>query len=194
MADAESPAELTEAELQAAERRRAALAHVRAFGDPILRSRAREVTEWGDEIRDQARKMAALMHDSQGIGLAAPQAGVANRVLVSRVLGDGPVRVLINPEFEWRGDEQEWMEEGCLSLPAVHVDVKRPVDIRVRARDEDGQPVLVEASGLEARVIQHEIDHLDGVLILDHAKRDQRKQAMKAMREALEEREAAAER
>jgi peptide deformylase len=82
--------------------------------------------------------------------------------------------------------EQEWAEEGCLSLPAVHVDVQRPVHVRVRAQDESGEDLLIEASGLEARVIQHEMDHLDGVLILDHAPRDQRKEAMRALREALD--------
>lgn len=192
MSEGGAPVEVTDAELESAERRRAALSQVRAFGDPILRSRAREVETFDDDLRAQACKMAALMHDSQGIGLAAPQAGIANRLLVYRVLGEGTVRVLVNPVYEWQGDEQEWLEEGCLSLPAVHVDVQRPVHVRLSAQDEHGQSVLVEASGLEARVIQHEIDHLDGVLILDRARRDQRKQAMKDLREALAAREAGA--
>ncbi len=93
--------------------------------------------------------------------------------------------MLVNPEIEWRGDEVETMEEGCLSLPGVGVEVERPVHVRVRAQDEHGAPLVVEASGLEARVIQHEVDHLDGVLILDRTIRDQRKQAMRAMREAM---------
>jgi peptide deformylase len=97
---------------------------------------------------------------------------------------DAPLGVLVNPELEFRSDEVETMEEGCLSLPAVSVEVERPVHVRVRAQDEHGAPVQVEASGLEARVIQHEIDHLDGMLILDRTTRDQRKQAMRAMREA----------
>jgi peptide deformylase len=179
----------TAEELEAAQRRRDALAHVRAFGDPILRSKAREVTSFDDDLRVQVMRMGALMHDAQGIGLAAPQVGIANRLLVYRVMTTGSLRVLVNPLVEWASETTEWMEEGCLSLPAVHVDVKRPVDVRVRARDERGDGILVEASGLEARVIQHEIDHLDGVLILDHAKRDQRKQAMRDLREALAERE-----
>jgi peptide deformylase len=94
------------------------------------------------------------------------------------------VAALINPEIEWTGKDAETMEEGCLSLPGVLVDVERPVHVRVRALDEDGEPILVEASGLEARVIQHEIDHLDGVLILDRTTRDQRKQALRTLREA----------
>lgn len=174
---------------EAAERRRAALTHVRAFGDPVLRSRAREVEAFDDDLQRQVMQMGALMHDAQGIGLAAPQVGIANRLLVYRVLSTGSLRVLVNPVLEWAGDEREWLEEGCLSLPGVHVDVRRPVDVRVRAHDQHGEGLLVEASGLEARVIQHEIDHLDGVLILDHAKRDQRKQAMRDLREALAERD-----
>jgi peptide deformylase len=90
---------------------------------------------------------------------------------------------LINPEVEWKGKETETMEEGCLSLPAVLVDVERPIHVRVRAQDQDGDQIVVEASGLEARVIQHEIDHLDGVLILDRTSRDQRKEAMRTLRE-----------
>ncbi len=185
----ESEAPPAPLDAEAAERRRAALEHVRAFGDPILRSRAREVEAFDDDVQRQVLQMGALMHDAQGIGLAAPQVGIANRLLVYRVLSTGTLRVLINPVIEWAGSEQEWLEEGCLSLPAVHVDVRRPVDVRVRAHDQHGERLLVEASGLEARVIQHEIDHLDGVLILDHAKRDQRKQAMRDLREALAERD-----
>jgi peptide deformylase len=108
-----------------------------------------------------------------------------HRLLVYRVEPDTPLGVLVNPEIEWSGDEVETLEEGCLSLPGVGVEVERPVRVRVRAQDETGAPLVVEASGLEARVIQHEVDHLDGVLILDRTSRDQRKQAMRAMREAM---------
>jgi peptide deformylase len=93
--------------------------------------------------------------------------------------------------LEWSSKETESAEEGCLSLPGVAVEVDRPIHVRVRAQDERGKPITVEASGLEARVIQHEMDHLDGVLILDRTSRDQRKQAMRALREALEPRAAA---
>jgi peptide deformylase len=164
-------------------RRDAALMHVRKYGDPVLRSRAREVEVFDDALADEVRRMGALMDDALGIGLAATQLGVMHRVLVYRVDADAPLGVLINPEFEDKGDEIEMMEEGCLSLPGVVVEVERPIHVRVRATDETGKPVVVEASGLEARVIQHEIDHLDGVLILDRTSRDQRKQAMRALRE-----------
>ena len=96
---------------------------------------------------------------------------------------------LVNPEVEWTGEDEEGWEEGCLSIPGVQVDIDRPVHVRVRARDEHGDERLVEASGLEARVIQHEIDHLNGVLILDRTTKDQRREAIRQLRDA--EREAA---
>jgi peptide deformylase len=164
-------------------RRDAALRHVRKYGDPALRSRARPVEVFDAALADEVRRMGRLMDDALGIGLAAPQLGVMHRVLVYRVDPEAPLGVLVNPEFEYKGDEIETMEEGCLSLPGVGVEVERPVEVRVRAQDETGAPITVEASGLEARVIQHEIDHLDGVLILDRTSRDQRKQAMRALRE-----------
>jgi peptide deformylase len=169
-----------------AARRAAALAHVRKFGDPVLRSKARPIEVFDDALRDEISRMAALMHDSMGIGLAATQIGALRRLLVYRVEHDSPINVLINPELEWSGKEKEWMEEGCLSLPRVHVEVERPIHVRVRAQDAAGEPITIEASGLEARVIQHEMDHLDGVLIVDRAPRDQRKEAMRALRDQSE--------
>ena len=165
-------------------RREAALAHIRQFGDPILRTKARPVDHFDAALRAEIERMGRLMHDSIGVGLAAPQAGVSHRLLVYRTEPDSPVQALVNPELEWSSRDREWMEEGCLSLPGVHVEVERPIHVRVRALDAEGEPVLVEASGFEARVIQHEIDHLDGVLILDRTTRDQRKEAVRALREA----------
>jgi peptide deformylase len=169
---------------EVAARRAAALAHVRKFGDPVLRTRAREVDRIDSALRSEVDRMGELMRDALGIGLAATQVGVLHRLLVYRVQPEAPLSALINPSIEWRGDELETAEEGCLSLPAVLVDVERPVHVRVRALNEQGEEIVIEASGLEARVIQHEIDHLDGVLILDRTSRDQRKEAMRAMREA----------
>jgi peptide deformylase len=128
--------------------------------------------------------MGYLMDAAMGVGLAATQLGVLHRVLVYRVEQDSPVVALINPTVEWTGRDQETIEEGCLSLPGVAVDVERAIHLRVGARDEHGEPVTIEASGLEARVIAHEIDHLDGVLILDRTSREQRREAMRRMREA----------
>src|SRR3954470_4361872 len=179
----DAPAEPERLDPEVAARRAAALAHVRKYGDPVLRSKARPIEVFDDALRDEVARMGALMHDSMGIGLAATQVGTLHRVLVYRVEHDSPVNVLINPELEWAGRDKEWMEEGCLSLPGVHVDVERPVNVRVRARDPHGAPIVIEASGLEARVIQHEMDHLDGVLILDRTPRDQRKEAMRILRE-----------
>ena len=173
-------------------RRDAALRFVRTFGDPVLKSRAREVDRFDDALVREIQRMGQVMHDSLGIGLAATQVGVMHRVLVYRVEPDGPIAAVVNPEIEWTSKEKEPFEEGCLSLPGVLVDVERPVHIRVRAQDERGEPLLIEASGLEARVIQHEVDHLDGVLILDRTSREERKRAMRELRER--ERAAEAER
>ena len=175
----------TELDPETRARREAALRHIRVYGDPVLRTRARPVEVFDEALADEVQRMGRLMDDAIGIGLAATQLGVMHRVLVYRVDPDAPLGVLVNPEIEWKGDELEVMEEGCLSLPGVGVEVERPVHVRVRATDEHGAPLTIEASGLEARVIQHEIDHLDGVLILDRTSRDQRKHAMRAMREAM---------
>jgi peptide deformylase len=169
---------------EARRRRSLALAQVRKFGDPALRARALTVERFDDRLAAEIERMGALMHDAMGIGLAATQVGTLHRVLVYRVQADSPVIALVNPELEWAGEETEAMEEGCLSLPGVHVDVDRPIHVQVRARDGAGRGMLIEASGLEARVLQHEIDHLDGVLILDRIPRQQRKEAMRALREA----------
>ncbi len=167
-------------------RREAALQHVRVYGDPVLRTEARPVDRFDQALTDEVGRMSALMNDALGIGLAATQVGVPHRLLVYRVEHASPVNPLVNPEILWTSKDREVMEEGCLSLPTVHVDVERPIHVRVRAWDSLGDEILVEASGLEARVIQHEIDHLDGVLILDRTSRDQRKEAMRSLREALD--------
>jgi peptide deformylase len=170
-------------------RRLAAMSFIRRLGDPILKSRATDVDRFDDSLRSQVSRMAAIMRDSIGVGLAAPQLGLSQRLLVYRIGPDAPVIALVNPELEWTGKEEEEFEEGCLSIPGVTVDVDRPVHVRVLALDEHGEERVVEASGLEARVIQHELDHLDGVLILDRTSRDQRRRAMKELREAERERD-----
>src|SRR3954454_8327394 len=174
-----------------AARRAAAMSFIRRYGDPVLKSRATEVDRFDDSLRTQVSRMGAIMNDALGVGLAAPQVGLSQRLLVYRVGHEAPLIALVNPELEWSSDDEEPAEEGCLSIPGVGVDVERPVHVRVRARDEFGEDRLVEASGLEARVIQHEIDHLNGVLILDRTTKDQRRDAIRAMRDAeREEREA----
>jgi peptide deformylase len=172
-------------------RRVAAMSLIRRLGDPVLKSRATPVDRFDDSLRRQVSRMAGIMNDALGVGLAAPQLGVSQRLLVYRVGPDAPVTVLANPEIDWHSEGSEVLEEGCLSIPGIQVDVERPVHVRVRARDEEGEDRMVEASGLEARVIQHEMDHLDGVLILDRTSRDQRREAMRELRERERDAEAA---
>ena len=178
--DEEAPA--LDPEVEA--RRAAAMSFIKRLGEPVLKSRATQVDRFDDSLRSQVSRMAGIMNDSLGVGLAAPQLGVSQRVLVYRVGPDAPLVVLANPEVEWQSDESEMLDEGCLSIPGITVDVERPLYVRVRAVDEEGEDRTVEASGLEARVIQHEIDHLDGVLILDRTSREQRREAMRALRDA----------
>jgi peptide deformylase len=173
-----------------AARRAAALSLVRKWGDPVLKSGAVPVERFDDALRAEVARMAGIMEDSIGVGLAAPQLGTAHRLFIYRVGHEAPLAVVANPEFEWRSRDKETYEEGCLSIPGVVVDVERPVFVRVRAQDEYGEPILIEASGLEARVIQHEADHLDGVLMLERTTRDQRKEALRALREARDARDA----
>jgi len=173
-------------------RRVAAMSLIRRLGDPVLKSRAIPVDRFDDSLRRQVSRMAGIMSDALGVGLAAPQLGISQRLLVYRVGPDAPVTVLANPELEWASGDVEVGEEGCLSIPGVMVDVDRPVHVRVRGLDEEGEERLVEASGLEARVIQHEIDHLDGVLILERTTRDERKRALRELREAEQRRDEAA--
>jgi peptide deformylase len=168
-------------------RRDAALARVRKFGDPVLRASAVPVERFDEALAQEAQRMGELMHDALGIGLAATQLGVLHRMLVYKAYEDDELAVLVNPTVEWTSEELESAEEGCLSLPGVHVEVERPARVRVRALGAAGEPLEVEAEGLRARVIQHEIDHLDGVLILDRISRAARKEAMRALRAALEE-------
>jgi peptide deformylase len=175
---------------ETAARRAGALAQVRQFGDPVLKAKAVPVERFDDQLRAEVARMAGIMGDAIGVGLAATQLGVMHRVLVYKVGEDGLLAAVVNPELEWAGDDIEEAEEGCLSLPGVHVDVERPVRVRVRAHDEHGDRLVIEASGLEARVIQHEMDHLDGVLILDRIPRGARKDAMRELRETLDARAA----
>src|SRR3954451_23016052 len=133
---------------EARARRELALRQLRKYGDPVLRAKARPVDVFDDALREEVARMGRLMIDSIGIGLAATQVGTLNRVLVYRVQQESPVNALINPEIEWRSKDADIMEEGCLSLPGIIVDVERPVHIRVTAWDELGENIEIEASGL----------------------------------------------
>jgi peptide deformylase len=170
-------------EAQLLERREAALAQVVKFGDPVLKSVASPVSEFGPQLRAEVERMIGIMRNGMGVGLAATQIGVLRRLLVFQAGPDSRPTALINPTVDWLSEEAVVAEEGCLSLPDVSMDVERPLHARFGGRDIEGEAVTIEASGLEARVLQHEIDHLDGVLILDRAPREQRKGALRALRE-----------
>jgi len=179
----ERDAEQQRLEVEMLERREAALANVVKFGDPVLKSKASPISNFGPELRAEVERMFEIMRDGMGVGLAATQLGVLRRLLVFQAGPDGEPTALINPEVEWLSEEAAVAEEGCLSLPRVSMDVERPLYARFSGRDVEGEPVVIEAAGLEARILQHEIDHLDGVLILDRTPREQRKGALRALRE-----------
>jgi peptide deformylase len=179
----ERDAEQQRLELETIERREAALAHVVKWGDPVLKSKASPVANFGPDLRAEVERMYAIMRDGLGVGLAATQLGALRRLLVFHAGPDGEPSALVNPEVEWLSEETAVAEEGCLSLPRVTMDVERPLFARFSGRDVEGEPIVIEAAGLEARVLQHEIDHLDGVLILDRTERHQRKAALRALRE-----------
>jgi peptide deformylase len=157
-----------------------ALRQIRTVGDPVLRGRAKPVTEFDRDLRRLSKRMLRVMDDAHGIGLAAPQIGVARRVIVYDV--DEPV-TLVNPEIMSSSEETAIVEEGCLSVPGVNVPVERPASIRVKGCDLRGRPVEFDADELEARVIQHELDHLDGVLILERTTREERGRALRELRD-----------
>jgi peptide deformylase len=179
----EAGSEEREREEELLERREAALARVVKFGDPVLKSRASPVASFGPELRAEVERMVAIMRDAMGVGLAATQLGILRRLLVFQAGPDAEPTALVNPEIEWLSEEAAIAEEGCLSLPRISVDVERPLHARVSGHDAEGEGIVIEASGLEARVLQHEIDHLDGMLILDRTEREQRKGALRALRE-----------
>lgn len=162
-------------------REREARKEIRVIGDPVLRERAREVTEFDRSLRRLAKRMIRIMHDAPGVGLAAPQVGVVQRLLVYDV--DDDPRVLVNPVLDEFSEETEEGDEGCLSVPGLRMPVERPVSVRVRAFDEEGEPLDYRAEGFAARVIQHEYDHLEGVLIVDRTSRAARAAAMRVLRE-----------
>ena len=169
---------------EAEARRRLALAQIRQYPDPVLRMRAREVEDFDGDLGNLVERLTHLLKEANGLGLAATQIGVLRRVFVYRAGADDPVRAIINPEIAVRSDEMEVDTEGCLSLLGgeVTVPVERHERVVARGLDESGEPVEVEAEGLEARVIQHELDHLDGVLIIDRAPKEDRRAALRELR------------
>jgi peptide deformylase len=169
-------------------RRRLALGQIRRYPDPVLRERAHEVEEFSDDLRALVERMGRVMEDASGVGLAATQLGLLRRVLVFRADEDDDLGVLINPIVVEHSEETTSDGEGCLSLPDVHVPVERFSTIVVEGKDAAGEDVRIEAEGLQSRVIQHEIDHLDGVLIFDRTTPEARREAMRTLRPRPDER------
>jgi peptide deformylase len=165
-------------------RRRLALAQVRQYPDPVLRMKANDVDEIDDSVTGLVERMKGLMSEARGVGLAAPQLGILRRVLVYQTGEEEPFSALVNPRVVESGEERIADDEGCLSLGAasVIVEVERPTTIVVEATSPEGEEVRIEAEGLEARVIQHELDHLDGVLIIDRTSPEQRREALAKLR------------
>jgi peptide deformylase len=174
---------IVDEELDAQEeaRRRLALAQIRQWGDPALRLRAKEVESFDQDLERLVTRMIALMRDAHGVGLAATQVGILRRLFVFEAQ-EQPARAIVNPVVVDPSAETEVEEEGCLSLQDVRVPVERAVSVAVEGRDEKGEPVRLELQGLAARVAQHEIDHLDGVLILDRTDPESRREALRALR------------
>ncbi|MCL2581438.1 MAG: peptide deformylase [Streptosporangiales bacterium] len=159
-----------------------AIRPIRLFGDPVLRTEADPVTDFDKQLRNLVKDLTQTLDDAQGAGLAAPQIGVSQRVFVYAV---GEERGhLVNPVLEFPDEEEEEGEEGCLSFPGVYHDVKRRLNTVAKGFTDRGDPVQIVGTQILARCMQHETDHLDGVLFIDRMDAANRKQAMKAIREA----------
>ena len=173
-------AEQKELDAEALARRRLALAQIRQYPDPILRMRAKEVSEFGDDLKKLAERLEQLMHDATGVGLAASQIGILQRVFV--FTRDEEAIVVVNPVLTNRSDETDVDDEGCLSLQGVLVPVERNLSLTLEGKDVDGADVKFDLEGHAARVAQHELDHLDGTLIIERTNDEARKAALATLR------------
>ena len=165
--------------------RLAALEHIRQYGDPVLRTPSERIEVFDEALVAEAHEMVRLMDEGRGVGLAAPQLGRLRRLIVVQPYEDQPAHALVNPEILSRGDDEDIAPEGCLSIGEVNVDVPRALEIRIRAQDLNGTEFEADIEGFAARVIQHEVDHLDGILILDRATPEDRRAALAELRESL---------
>ena len=170
-----------ERDVEAEARRRLALAQIRQYGDPALRLVAHEVEDFDDDLRRLVDRMTGLMHDAQGVGLAATQVGILRRLFVFEPDEDGP-RAVVNPRLVQVAEVQEADSEGCLSLQGVRVPVERPMRVVLEGQDAQGEDVRYELEGYGARIAQHELDHLNGVLIIDRTDDEHRKEALTLLR------------
>jgi peptide deformylase len=169
------------AEAEAAAIRRHALAQIRQYPDVALKLKANEVTEFDDDLRRLVERMERLMHDAQGVGLAATQLGVLRRLFLFQP-AEGTVHAVVNPRIVERSNETDVAEEGCLSLQSVRVPVERALTLTLEGKDPDGKDVRFELDGMGARVAQHENDHLDGLLIIDRTDDEHRREALGILR------------
>jgi peptide deformylase len=185
VAQVEGEVKTQELDAEQAARRRLALAQIRQYPDPVLRMEARPVEEFDDDLVRLVDRMKELMKDANGVGLAANQVGVLRRVFVFAP-DDDVVAAVVNPELVRKGDEVETDDEGCLSMQGISIPVERPVSIRLEGRDERGKEVSFDLEGLPARIVQHELDHLDGTLILDRTTPEARREALATLRPKLE--------
>ena len=170
------------AEAEADARRRLALSQIRQYGDPSLRLKAHEVSEYDDDLRRLVDRMIVLMHDAQGVGLAATQVGVLRRLFVFQPDSEEEARAIVNPVVVEQADETASDDEGCLSLQGVRVPVERSVRVVLEGKDANGEDMRVELDEYGSRVVQHELDHLDGVLIIDRTDDEHRKEALSTLR------------
>jgi len=167
-------------ELEREARRQLALARIRQYGDSVLRMKARDVETFDDDLERLVERMTALMHEASGVGLAATQVGVLRRLFV--FVDDGEDRVIVNPVITQSSREIELDDEGCLSLRDVLVPVERPTNVTIEGVDAKGAPVRLELEPPSSRVVQHELDHLDGVLIIDRTDEQSRRAALATLR------------
>ena len=179
--DGEVRTEELDAEREA--RRRIALAQIRQYPDPVLRMRAHEVEEFDGELQRLAERMTALMGEAAGVGLAANQVGVLRRLFIFQPTAEDEPLALVNPEIVARSDETVPDDEGCLSMQGVLVAVDRNQSVTLEASDTSGEQVRLELEGIAARVVQHELDHLDGVLIIDRTTPEDRREALGVLRQ-----------
>lgn len=167
-------------------RRRLALAQIRQYPDPVLRMRANEIESFDDDLRRLVERMTRLMQEANGVGLAGTQAGTLQRLFVLQPTPEDEPRALVNPVLVDRSDETLTDTEGCLSLQGVTVPVERALKVTVEGKDETGADVRLELEEHPARVVQHELDHLDGILIIDRTTPEARREALGILRpEAL---------
>ena len=182
MAEEQGQLRKPERDPEAEARRLLALSQIRQFGDPVLKMTARDVERFDDDLVRLAERMKRLMVDASGVGLAGNQVGVLQRLIVLQPTAEEEPYALVNPRIVERSDATEIADEGCLSLQGVLVPVERAVGVTIEGKDVAGKPLRLELEEMDARVVQHELDHLDGVLILDRTTPDSRREALAVLR------------